>query len=108
MGCEINEDYERNAVPKPYVPEDGAIICLARDVPEGWETRGYVERVWTKRLDAWAPDCIVEARPIREPDVTITLPKHLVETWAENKYPTAHWGIVSRACRAALERGDTE
>lgn len=56
--------------PTPYEPPDGHIICLLRDVPEGWEHRFGPEDIWEpgRERRPYAAPVLVEARPVRQPD----------------------------------------
>lgn len=52
-----------DSVPSPWT--EGAVICLARDVPDGWESRGDSESTW---YAACLPTgAIGEARPVPVP-----------------------------------------
>lgn len=56
--------------PIPYTPPDGHIICLAADVPDGWEFRSITGlNEWNPADRRVAPlSQLVEARPVRQPD----------------------------------------
>lgn len=96
--------------PKPYAPEDGAVICLGCDVPEGYEARSATNEPWfPHRYWRHSPDCwIVEARPIRR-TVTIEVDKWLARqcsTWVDSVDAVCH--ALGVACRDALARLDQE
>ena len=62
------------SVPSLWTP--GAVICLAGDVPRGWEARGCTDDGW--ELSAyWRASAIVEARP-PAPPATEDVPLHKV------------------------------
>lgn len=88
--------------PIPYVPAEGAVICLARDVPDGWETRGFGETDFgTVR---WASNTIVEARPKPEPLVALMVPRSVAESYANMGNPQCDIEVWAKAAaRAALE-----
>lgn len=98
----VHDDAPPPAAPQPYVPADGAIICLARDVSDGWETRGNAEDDWGTEGEFVHAD-IVEARPKPAPPVTVELPRHVAASYVSRARSSSDMTAVCTAIRSALE-----
>ena len=90
--------------PTPYVPAEGAVICLARDVPDGWEARWGDNSGWTDG-SGFSDHSIVEARPKPEPLVALMVPRNVAERYAadDGDFTEGDYGHVVTAARTALE-----